>query len=255
MHRVIGGRDFWLGALRQEGAAFDGAVAQARADAPVPSCPGWTVESLTAHLGGAYSWIRGHVDRGVIAAPEPVAAHAVEIPPWPRTAQWCAERHDLLLATLEHLDPGMPAWNWAPQTKTAAFWFRRAAHEAAVHRWDAQAAVGTPTPIEAKLAADGVTEVLDTWLPAGRRFAPQPRTGVVRLSATDLETEWYVRLRDENVALLDTDTLLDDDEAHHETAHAVGTASDLQLALWGRIPFDALARAGDPALLTALRTG
>nr|BFE67524.1 hypothetical protein GCM10020092_008250 [Actinoplanes digitatis] len=39
------------------------------------------------------------------------------------------------------------------------------AHEISVHRWDAEAAAGRATPIETKLAADGVNEVLDTWLP------------------------------------------------------------------------------------------
>ena len=32
-------------------------------------------------------------------------------------------------------------------------------------------AVGLSEPIEAKLAADGVTEVIDTWLPAGEQRA------------------------------------------------------------------------------------
>ena len=65
---------------------------------------------------------------------------------------------------------------------------------------------------------------------------------------------WYVRLRGTGIALLDTDTLLDDDE-HHERAVAAGSASDLMLALYGRVPFDILDVTGDPSLLEALRTG
>src|ERR671938_68607 len=63
---------------------------------------------------------------------------------------------------VDALDPGLPAWNPAPQAKRVEYWYRRMAHETALHRWDAQMAVGLGEPIEAKLAADGVTEVLDT---------------------------------------------------------------------------------------------
>ncbi|GGJ91392.1 hypothetical protein GCM10010123_21520 [Pilimelia anulata] len=254
MHRIIGGKDFWLAALRHDGAALRFATESADGAAPVPSCPGWTLETLVGHVGRVYSWMRSHVDRGVTEPPERLVDHRVEVPPWPAAAQWWAERYELLLATLEHLDPALPAWNWAPQSKTAGFWFRRAAQETAIHRWDAEAATGTPVPTEAKLAADGVTEVLDTWLPAGRWLAPGPHEGVVRLTATDIASEWYVRLRGGGIALLDTDTLLDSEE-HPTTATAAGTASDLHLALWGRIPMGTLATTGDTALLTALRPG
>ena len=47
-----------------------------------------------------------------------------------------------LVATLDAVDPELPAWNFAPQAKKAAFWHRRMAHETAIHRWDAQMAGG-----------------------------------------------------------------------------------------------------------------
>jgi hypothetical protein len=115
-------------------------------------------------------------------------------------------------------------------------------------------AVAAGEPIEAKFAADGVSEVLDTWLPAGRRITSQPWHGVVQLVATDAGQEWFLRLRGEGVALLDTDTILDSDDPHARV-HASGTASDLLLALWGRIGFDVLDVTGDTTLLEGLRTG
>ena len=75
---------------------------------------------------------------------------------------------------------------------------------------------------------------------------------MAHLTATDLGQEWYVRLRGAGIALLDTDTLLDDD-AHPARAAAAGTASDLALALWGRVTFEVVETAGDMALLEALR--
>ncbi len=121
-----------------------------------------------------------------------------------------------------------------------------------MHRWDAQLASSLPEPLESKLAGDTVAEVLDTLLPAGRRRSPSDSTGVVHLAATDLGQEWTVRLRGQGIALLDTDTLLDDD-AHPARATASGTASDLALAMWGRVAFDVVETAGDEALLEALR--
>jgi len=102
---------------------------------------------------------------------------------------------------------------------------------------------------------DGVAEVLDSWLPAGRRRGPTDRLGVVQLSATDIDQDWFVRLRGEaGIALLDTATLLDTDDPHARVL-ARGTASDLLLALYGRVPFDVLEVTGDAALLESLRIG
>lgn len=255
MTRIHGTKDFWLAALRAEGPAFGAAAAAASADTAVPTCPGWTVSDLVTHLGSAYAWWRSHISRGVTSAPEQRRPEPVaDAPGWPDTVAWFAEEHARLVELLDALDPETPAWNWAPQPKKAAFWHRRSAHETGVHRWDAQFAIGVPEPLEAKLAADAVGEVLDTWLPSGRRTGPRDRFGVVHLVATDIAQEWYVRLRGEGIALLDTDTLLDTDD-HHTRAEAAGTASDLLLALYGRVQFDVVKVAGDASLLPSLRVG
>ncbi|HEV7899500.1 MAG TPA: maleylpyruvate isomerase family mycothiol-dependent enzyme [Planosporangium sp.] len=246
-------KEFWVAALRAEGTAFRTAVGQGGALAlPVPSCPDWTVEDLVRHLADGYQWVAGHVNRGVTGHPgrpdhSTAPAGSAVLDRWD-------EQYARLLKILDWLDPSLPAWNWAPQTKKAEFWHRRVAHETAVHRWDAQMAVGLSEPVEAKLAADGITEVLDTWLPAGKRRGPLDRHGVVALRATDVAAAWAVRLRGQGIALLDTDTLLDHDSRHERTI-ATGTASDLLLALYGRVPFDVLDVVGDETLLAALRTG
>jgi uncharacterized protein (TIGR03083 family) len=246
-------KEFWVAGLRAEGAAFRTAVGQDGALAsPVPSCPHWSVEDLVRHVAGTYRWVTGHVSRGVTNHPgQPDRGDA---PTGVAVLAWWDEQYATLLKLLDWLDPSLPAWNWAPQTKKAEFWHRRMAHETAVHRWDAQMAVALNEPIEAKLAADGITEVLDTWLPAGKRRGPLDRHGVVALRAIDVAEVWNVRLRGEGIALLDTDTLLDHHH-HNERAIAIGTASDLLLALYGRVPFDVLDVAGDESLLAALRTG
>jgi uncharacterized protein (TIGR03083 family) len=244
-------KDIWLAALRAEGDAFRAALhGGTPLDAPVPSCPGWSLGDLAWHLSLVYSYVTGHVTRGVLDKPEPRRTDPLPEGVDPVTA-W-TDSFTELVATLDAVDPERPAWNFAPQAKKASFWHRRMAHETTIHRWDAQMAGGLAEPIEARLASDNVTEVLDTWLPSGRRGGPVDRAGMIALHATDVDQVWYVRLRGAGIALLDTDTLLDSDD-HHERATASGRASDLALALWGRVPFDTLLVSGDATLLHGLR--
>jgi len=246
-------KEFWLNALRHEGAAFRTAVDAARFDAPVPPCPGWTVRDLVGHLGSVYRWQRANMLRGVTTAPEggrpaPPALGNDEL------LAWWDEAYAEMLGSLERIDPDAPAWNWSVQPHKAIFWHRRMAHETAIHRWDAQvSSTGLSEPIEHNLAADGIDEVLDSWLPAGRGTGPSHRTGVVRLEATDAEARWAVRIRVNGVTLLDTDSWFDAEP--DAQAAAIGTASDLDLALWGRVPLTVLTLQGDAELVNALRVG
>ena len=250
MNRLHATKDFWLAALRADGPVLQDAVDQAGPDASVPSCPGWTVADLVEHLTVLLHWVRASVARGVITKPEDRVTPPR--PPWPEALDGLRRELTGTIETLDALDPEFPAWTWPAQAKKAGFWHRRMAHEISVHRWDAQRAAGRPTPIETKLAADGVNEVLDTWLPAGRRKRSTVMHGVVHLVATDVSYQWFVRLRGSGVALLDTGTLLDTHD-HHPRAEASGTASDLLLALMGRRDPDVLRLTGDPRLFLALQ--
>ncbi|MEW2141442.1 maleylpyruvate isomerase family mycothiol-dependent enzyme [Micromonospora vinacea] len=252
MSRLQGSKDFWIGALRTEGPAFAAAVAEAPPETPVLSCPGWTVNDLTLHMAGIYHWVSSFAGSGQTS--QPPRREKPEADPGVNALQLWQQGYDRVMTLFDGLDPEAPAWNWAPQPKKAGFWPRRMAHETAVHRWDAQLAIAAGDPVEAKLAADGVSEVLDTWLPAGRRQVPGDWHGVVQLCATDAAQDWYLRLRGEGVALLDTATIFDHDD-HHARAQVSGTASDLLLALWGRVSFETLDIVGDRALLDGLRTG
>jgi uncharacterized protein (TIGR03083 family) len=252
--RVHATKDFWLAALRADGPALRAAVGEVGPDPTVPSCPDWTIADLTRHVGSVLAWVGAFAGNGRTdnpgerpPAPEPGS--------WAETLAWFDHTWERTLTLLDGLDPEQPAWNWAPQAKRAGFWHRRMAHEVSLHRWDAQMTRGMAGHVEAKLAADGVSEVLDTWLPAGRSRGPADRHGVVHLVATDASMEWFVRLRGAGVALLDTATILDTDD-HHARVEAAGTASDLLLTLWGRTrPEDVLGITGDASLLASLRTG
>ncbi|GAA1698372.1 maleylpyruvate isomerase family mycothiol-dependent enzyme [Fodinicola feengrottensis] len=241
---------FWLEALRAEGAALGAAVGVENLAAPVRSCPGWNLERLVGHLGVVYQFQRTHFVRGTASRPDNERQTA---PTGPAVLDYFAEQLAQTITALENLDPEAPAWNWGGGPKVAAFWFRRMALETAIHRWDAQAAIGIPIPLDPRLSVDGIAEVLDTQLPSGRRKGPDDAEGVVRLNATDTGDRWVLRLRGTTLAVLDTNTVLDPGPGAQ--AAAKGTASDLLLALWGRIPLDVLEITGESHLLEALRTG
>jgi uncharacterized protein (TIGR03083 family) len=254
MNRLHATKDFWLAALRADSPALQDAVAQAGPEAEVPSCPEWSCADLVEHVTTLLHWVRETVPRGTTGPPTTRPDRDGARPEWDQALDELRRELTGTIETLEAVEADFPAWNWAPQSKQAAFWHRRMAHEVSVHRWDAEAAAGRPTPIETKLVADGVSEVLDTWLPAGKRMGPTDLRGVAHLIASDAGHEWFVRLRGPGVALLDTATILDSDD-HHARAQATGTASDLLLALMGRQRLDRLVVTGDPRLIGALRTG
>jgi len=234
----------YLAAITTESNALADAAAVTSFDAPVLSCPGWTMIDLVVHAGLVQRW-----------ATEVVATNAQERPAFgaaPRfassteLADWFREGSAALVAALAAADPDAPVWSFAFDRKVT-FWFRRQAQEVSVHRWDAELTAGAPTPLDAVLAADGIDEWLGMLAVRGvGALAEGEAETAFHLHCTDVDGEWLVRRSPDG---------LDIERAHAKgDVAARGTASDLDLYLWGRIPVDALELFGDPALLEALRT-
>lgn len=229
--------DDHLEALRREGAAMAAALGH-DLSAEVPSCPGWTLETLANHLGRVHRWVTVIVRTRATERPDfptrpPVVDH-----------EWFEEGITELAAALEEAGPEAECWTLMGDASQARFWFRRQAMETAVHRWDAEGARGEPQAVETELAVDGVDELLDLIFPTGIRFAAEEPTGfdgTVHLHATDSpHGEWLVRLDGRELLV---------GHGHEKGDAAVrGTASDLFLWLWGRIPPDRLEVFGDGSL-------
>jgi len=232
----------YLRAITDESAALLDAAVRAGLDAPVPSCPEWNVADLLAHIGGVQLWAAEmsraapdaeRVPRDPNAVPEPDAR-----PDWFRGAT-----EELVRALDRDIDE--PAWTWIPPA-TVGFWQRRQAHEAAMHRVDADLAAGDGTPtIDAALAADGI----DEFLSVVQAFSKPTLTGTgetLHFHCTDVEGEWLVRRQPEGI-------VLEREHAKGDVA-AKGSASDLLFWMQGRGPIDALDVFGDDALLTHWRS-
>lgn len=182
-----------------------GALRDADLAAPVPSCPGWTVAELVAHLSGVHRWVARALDD---AGPPPYDEDpsADPVADYERDAT-------AMLDKLRSLPADAPAWTFDKHDQTAGFWRRRQLHEVSVHRWDV-----TRHRVSDEVAEDGIDEVLDFFLPRqvaiGRTEVPE---GTLRLVSPG--RAWAFG-----------------DGRPVQTAH--GTASDLLLGLWGRVELD-----------------
>jgi uncharacterized protein (TIGR03083 family) len=213
-----------LTAIASDGAALADTAAS-ELEHPVPSCPGWDMGKLALHVGLVHMWagesIRRRAPEGVDRATLPRAPDGPGRIPWLRDSTTC------LVDALEAADDDDPAGNWRGGPANAAFWRRRMAHETAVHRWDAQAALARPEPINAQLAADGIAEVVEVLLPL---LIHQPANasaiGTLHLHCTDTTGEWLLSVENGRLAV----------STGHAKADAAlrGGASELFLTCWGR---------------------
>lgn len=239
-----------IAAIAAEGARLAALPADAL-DRPVPTCPDWRVEDLVGHVGRVHRWAARHL----AAAPhEPERGSRGGPPAGAAVLPWYRESLDVLLAELDRHDPEEPVQSFVGPV-TAAFWARRQAHELAVHRWDAEAALPDPAPepIAAPLAADGVDEWLSLFVPRflARREEPIPAPLVgatVHLHGTDQDqaepAEWLLRVTADGAEI---------ERAHAKGDAALrGPASDLLLAVWHRVPLDRLDVVGDAARAQAV---
>src|SRR5262249_19561704 len=153
-----------------------------------------------------------------------------------------------LVGELRATEPATAVWTWHPTDHSAAFVARRAAHELAVHRVDAQlAARGAAGPVDAALAADGIDEafVLQAHAPgrAATEAVPGDRAGqTLHLHGTDhAPAEWLVTFAPEGVTV---------ERSHAKGDLALrGAVSDLEMVLYQRPPTGTVERFGDPAVL------
>jgi uncharacterized protein (TIGR03083 family) len=228
----------YIDAIRREGAALASAAKSAGVDAPVPSCPEWTVGDLVSHVGRIHRWV---TDIIVTRAKPDQNWRMLDPPPPEERIPWFEEGYQRFADTLASTDPREHVWTWTSD-QSVGFWARRQAHELVVHRWDAQTATGAPQSVDRALAVDGIQEVFDI-LPARPGVEPMRGTGeTIHLHCTDGDGEWLLRLEPEGLVVTN-------EHAKGDVA-ARGTASDLLLLVWGRIPPERVEVFGDASLLT-----
>ncbi|WP_329003470.1 maleylpyruvate isomerase N-terminal domain-containing protein [Kribbella sp. NBC_00709] len=219
-------------------ARFAAVLADADPDLPVPACPGWTIADLALHLGSGQRWAASILLSGTSQETPQVLRTTIS---W---ADWYAGTSAALIAAIRAIDPDEPCWNFSPVDQRAGFWARRRMHETVIHLVDALQATdpgaADPAGVPAAVAADGVDEVFGVYLPRmlARGFAPAV-TRQLGVRATDTGHEWTLT----PVSQGDPPQV----ERGRAAGEAVlsGTAAELDLCLWKRLPGAVLTVEGD----------
>lgn len=261
--------DTYLEAIGRESRRFREVLVDQPAGTKVPSCPGWDVDDLLWHLGGGdvqhfWAWIVANRPEGPEDYPQPARPadrHGI--------LAVLDRAHEDLMLRLHNADPADGCWSWAGDTSlhTVAFTMRRQAHEALIHRVDAELAAGERAPLDPHLAADGVVECLEVMYggkPSWGHFAADGS----RIAVDITDTGHRVVLGLGRFTGHDPDSGEDCDEddvqvlerGHIDGTSAPadlrvsGTAEELDLWLWHRSGRAEPAFDGDEEIARRLRT-
>lgn len=252
----------YLTHLQRESARFARAIQEAAPDAPVPSCPDWNADDLLWHLAEV-QWFWATVVREGVPRDQ-----AEELKPQRPTgraallaffAQASGGLHQILTAT----PPGAAAWTWSAD-QTAGFIRRRQAHEALIHRVDAELTAGNRSPIDPLLGADGADEALRVMygsVPDWATFTPD-HARTARVRAADTGHTWLVTLGRFTGTDPASGTSYDEpdiqaaaaDSGQPAGAQISGSAADLDCWLWHRPPLGPVELTGDADVLRGFQS-
>jgi len=240
----------YLAHLRADSARFTEALAGVDPGARVPTCPDWTAADLLWHLGEVqHFW--GTIVRDRLADPnaydEPARpdAHAALV-------DFFAVSNALLIDALAGTADEVAVWSWFDADQSVGFVRRRQAHEALVHRLDAELTAGAVTEVDPELATDGVLEAIEWMYGGAPGWATTTADGPVgRLATTDTGASWLVQVGHWSGTSPNTQRTYTNDpmfflvDAGAPSFEIMGTARDLDAWIWNRPPVSEIRRSGD----------
>jgi uncharacterized protein (TIGR03083 family) len=243
----------FLAHLRSESARFADVLRDADPAARVPSCPDWDADDLLWHLAEVFLFwgtiVRDRLDDPDVAEdakPERPADHAGLLHLYDRATRE-------LIEALAGTSDDVHVWTWSDDN-SAGFVRRRMAHEALIHRLDAELTVADVTDVEAEFATDGAHEALQHFYGGCPPWASYEAGGPVgRVRATDTSAEWLVQvggfsgLSPNTGKTYDHEPLLDLVASGDPTFTLSATGRDLDAWLWNRPPLVEPTVEGDDA--------
>ena len=249
----------YISHLRHDSARFLELITKTQPDMAVPSCPDWTTADLAWHLAEVqYFW--ASIVSDLLASPEDVPELAR-----PADAQLpglFATQSERLVEALQSHDPAAECWSWHDGGHTVGWVLRRQAHEALVHRVDAELAASQASPVADELAEDGIDEILRVMIdasviPEWSQFVPDRRTAILR---TDGGAAWGMELGRFVGTSPNSGTTYDDPALRllnilpqSPTVTVRSSAANLDLWLWGRTSLDPAWISGDAPAAADIR--
>ena len=223
-----------IDALRHNGDLLAGAAERAGLDASVPPCAPWQVKDLLRHTGYIHRWAARHITE----CPETVLDGPPEVEILcggaadPDLLAWFRDGHAALVETLRTADPGLVCATFMDAPSPLAFWARRQAHETAIHRADAESALGNRPEYAPDFAADGVDELI-MGFGQRRKYRPSAEhTGDMDVRTTDTGHAW--RVGTDHGRIQARRELAGSAPAESAACTVIGPASGLYLFLWNR---------------------
>jgi uncharacterized protein (TIGR03083 family) len=251
----------YLSAIETESVRFREVLADAQTGAPVPSCPAWDAFDLLHHLTEVqhqWAWLVANRPKSREECPDIERA-----PSYADALAVFDEVSAGLVTALRDADPAEPAWTWSKEhDQNVGFILRRQAHEALIHRLDAELTVtGHFSELDPALAADGVDEVLDVMFggcPEWGEFSPLPH--YIRVELSDTGNSVWVQLGRFSGTDPSDDTHYDEDDIHVVDDPGVepdvvisAPAGVMDARLWRRGDGDSIHLAGDLAIVDHFR--
>jgi uncharacterized protein (TIGR03083 family) len=237
----------YLAVLESEAKALAAAAEEAGLEAPVPTCPGWTVNDLVLHIGEVHRWATAVVASKAIKLGDVPSDSRGPLPEPAGTIGWFCDGAVTLRDTLADADPSIEyaAFLTDPASPRLLFWARRQTLETTMHRVDAESAVGRCTPLSPDIAIDGIDEFLTGFIPRSRTPLRADTPHCLQIAPTYSDQRWTVSISSELPETVrratDSDCIVS------------GSASDIYLALWNRGSLDPLDIAGDRTAIDLLR--
>jgi len=244
----------FLAFLAADSARFGEVLAGVDADRAVPSCPAWTASDLLWHLTEVQAFWRRIVEERALA---PKAADLTREADYRSALKLFQRESEKLQAVLAATGPATAVWTWADD-QTVGFVRRRQAHEALIHRVDAELTAGlSAEAVDKEFASDGVDEVLTVMMSGVPDWADfHPGGDIVAVETTDTGHRWVLEIGAFSGESPDSGKSYESEPAAVLTdatplSVITGTAGDLDLWLWGRR--DSSGITGDHHTVDALR--
>ena len=220
--------------LRGQGDLLAGAAERAGLEATIPPCPSWQVKDLLRHTGYIHRWAARHITEcpdTMLDGPsedEILRGGAADAD----LLSWFRAGHLTLVETLSTADPGLVCATFIDAPSALAFWARRQAHETAIHRADAESALGIRPQYSPEFAADGIDELI-MGFGQRRKYRPSAEyDGSMQVRTTDTGHAWRLSTEDGRIQARRGD---DGPDPEGQAACTVtGRASGVYLFLWNR---------------------